>query len=479
MTNIPNIVLIICDAMRKDVLRIYGGRSIAPNIDGFCQEATAYPNAVAPAPWTIPSHASLFLGKSSSEHGVHESHDKKARDIVGFMQQAKGETIAERLRKEGYSTIGVSANRMLSVHPGFDRGFDFFTSNEEGTMTKADREIMRKASTYGRSVGTIIWYFLRRRKLGELFELYSAYRRTKARKKLLNFPKVKGGDGVVRTVIERSVEAPFFLFVNFLEMHDPYTRYEQRTSNKGGFPSVQIADLFDYKKIPNAEMSSIHAGYYRSVSYLDLFFGQLIAHLKKENLYENTLIIVTSDHGQALKEKGFFGHGTFLHDEILEVPLIVKYPKSTKITIGPGYQTLTDIPILMQSVVQGESRDVMSRRVVTAESFGTQNRPPILANDPAMSARIEDKRKIVDTPRKAVYKDGYKLVARWEDRTVEELTFEKKVLDPDQNRNLTDSLLEELEHLAKSVAAPVLSRAILEPEEESQLMENLRKLGYL
>ena len=486
MSDSPNIVLIIADAMRKDVLRAYNGTAETPHIDEFVKDSSIYKNCIAPAPWTLPSHVSFFTGKYASEHGIHETYDKKLLEILAEMRDFNSETIAEHLKKLGYSTLGFSSNWMLSLHKGFDRGFDYFYTIDEIGTTSEEKELFKRASVYGRNPSQVFRYLLLHGKFKELVKLYSAFRRTRAIKRTLQFPFVKGGDRLVKTITCGSFGKPFFLFANLIETHDPYTQYEQSPSNKVGFSSVQMADLYGVKTIPEQAIQEIRSRYYSSSKYFDLFFGKIINHLKEKGLYDNSLIILTADHGQALKEKGFYGHGTFLHDEIVEVPLIIKYPGGARHETGPQYQSLVDLPAIIKQVVNGgDTAELLNRQVVFSESFGANNKPPNSTDNERINiTKLNEVRRRVDVPRKAVYKDGYKLVVNWATGEVEEFTHNKKILDIQTDAKKLNELKEELSSFASSVKLAEMKpedRAVLETfskEEEEMITDRLRTLGY-
>ena len=122
----PNIIIIVADTMRLDALSVYNNKINTPAVDLFSRNSIIYNNAIAPAPWTIPSHASLFTGKYASEHKIHESDEIKDSDLNISMNHNKFPTIAEKLNKDGYNTLGISANVNIVPGGGFDKGFNNF-----------------------------------------------------------------------------------------------------------------------------------------------------------------------------------------------------------------------------------------------------------------------------------------------------------------------------------------------------------------
>lgn len=441
MKDTPNVILIVFDTMRKDASSIYGGYPLTPNLEAFAKEAIVYDNCVAPSPWTTPSHASFFTGKYPSEHGIHETREKKVPQLIRAMNQVKTLTLPESFRKSGYNTIGFSANGNISPKSGFDLGFNVFQFFDEGGRVITDRRVLSEASSeLGLGAKEAAWDLLKRGKISKLMELYSVYRQTRRRMSLNDYPLIKAGDRIVQAFLDSSVEQPFFLFVNFMEMHEPYVRYEYE---KKYLPIM--LDLFKLKPIPNRVMQTIKRQYYLSVNALDTFFGYFIRYLKENGMYSNSLIIATSDHGQALKERGYYGHGIFLHDEIIDVPLLVKYPLGKQPNRSPGYQNLVHLPEMINATLEGGSIDqAITKDVSFSESYGYQNSLDFLSQVKHGAERM-DLLSYFETPRKAVYKDGYKLVINGKAGDIEEFSRLGKILDPRENRAALEPLVEELQ----------------------------------
>jgi len=479
LPQLPNVVLLVFDTMRRDALRAYGGTAATPNFDSFCGEAMVYPNCISPSPWTIPSHVSLFSGKYPSQHGVHETRDRKVIDLVGMPEGVKGKMLAESLKGMGYQTVGFPANPMLTAKPGFDRGFDSFSTNFKRVVSPEEAALVKEAVEEGKSKPRIVWKFVRRGQFGKLVKLYSSQRRISKYRKSFDYPRGKGGNLLLDRMRETKLEPPYFLFANFMETHDPYVEYELDVGNRGPFPSVGAADLYGYKTIGEEAMRLIKAGYYSSATRADECFGKLISLLKEKGVYENTLVVVTSDHGQALMENGYYGHGTFLHEEILAVPLLVRHPRGVKASVGEGYQNLVDIPSYILRAVEGETDpEALSTKVTFAQSFGTQQSPPAAA-DPESARKIADVRNRIDRPLKAVSKDGWTLLADGASGRVEGLFRGGKRADPKDHPSEVEAMMSEFGTLQDAAAAEQPVSAPLTQEEESSISERLRELGYL
>ncbi len=178
-----------------------------------------------------------------------------------------------------------------------------------------------------------------------------------------NFPYIKGSDIIVDQIMNSSYEQPFFLFINFMEAHEPSTKWEIGLIGE----KIQMLDISGKKIISSKRMNEIRERYMKSIHMLDKQFGRLLEYLKKMRMYENTMIIVTSDHGQALKEGRkvpYYGHGNFLYDEIIEVPLIIKFHGNRKIDVKNGNQSLVNLPGQIINAVEGNFDDFMTSEYV-------------------------------------------------------------------------------------------------------------------
>ena len=424
------------DTLRKDVLRAYGGGASSPNLDVLAADGVVYQNCIASSPWTAPSHASLFTGLLPSVHGVHESWDDKMLQVFGAMKSAPTEPLASYLASRGYETACYSANANLAPGSGFENGFGSFSlMNVE--PPEGSKQLLSMARSHGRTRREIMMNLLKQGKVGDLTRLYLEDRRLKREYKKMNFPMYKGGDRIVASLMARRLEQPFFLFVNLLEMHEPYLRGEP------GMEPKPVADLFGKRIVGKTMMEAIRRRYMGEVSAVDSFFGNILRWLKDSGVYDDSMVLATSDHGQSLKERGFYGHGTFLHDEILQVPLVVKYPGRRKPKAKPGYQPLHRVQEVVKDSLVGvhDGMSLTSDHAV-AESFGIPNGLESVSDAQEFAA----KRARFDRPRKAIYMKGTKLVVDGSDGVIEEFTKGGSPLEPgafsDELREMVGALRE-------------------------------------
>lgn len=302
-TSRPNIVFLVLDTVRRDHLSCYGyGRATTPNIDRLAADAVVYDHAVAAAPWTLPSHASFFTGLPPSRHHAHHEHLRLDPGHV---------TMAEHLDQLGYETIGVCNNPWVTPSIGMTQGFRTF------------HEIWREQVSRG---GFGLNVFVDPKKHG------MADAGAKAAMGLI--------DGWLG---KRSSNAsPFFLFVNLIEAHSFYdppeshrNRFTTRSLDRGGAARLNLA-FFRHAyadSLDPAETKEIVALYDGEIAYLDDQVGELLEMLRKRDLLENTLLIITSDHGEAFGDHELCGipltdHQLSVHGELLNIPLIIRYPKN-------------------------------------------------------------------------------------------------------------------------------------------------------
>jgi arylsulfatase A-like enzyme len=408
----PNVILIVCDTLRKDIMDLYGGPARMPNVRKLAREAMVYENAIAPAPWTFPSHVSLFTGLYPGQHGIHESKTMKMPQIVEAHLRSRHMTLAQYLRGEGYSTIGISANLMISKATGFDRGFDDFFTFTHSPWVQSD--IARRARNLGADMTQVALMLLKKGEATKMAKYGIEYLKIKISERSMNYPLKKGADVVNRKAMSMVRKKPFFLFLNYYEAHEPYKRFSDRETQD---------HLTGLKPMNKKKVAYLKKQYILEAEYLDSKIGKLMAWLMKKRMYDNSLIILTSDHGQAFNEHGFIYHGIYLYDEVIRVPMVVKYPGGRKLAKRPGYQSLVGVFNLVKDVIAGKATDITTDSVY-AESFGNAEFFP-----ESYMHRMWYVQKHYEKIRRAVYMDGYKLSVNGSDGIVEEFMQENRNVD--------------------------------------------------
>jgi len=283
----PNVVLITIDALRADHVGVYGEvAGLTPNIDAFAAEATRYDAAYAPSPWTLPSFGSIFTAVPPSECGLKTALVELTDWYIWEAKLADGPpVVAELLRRAGYTTAAVITNPFLAAERGFGRGFEHFR-NEDGS------------------------------ELGSLF--------TRA-------------DAVTENALSwlgMNRHRPFFLWLHYMEPHVPYNSPETPPELRAQYPRQWLTRrLHWYGEMRHADDETktryqefCRVMYREEVRYADKWVGRLLDELRKAGMYEDSLVVITSDHGEELFDHGEFEHGHAMHEEVLWVPLLVKWP---------------------------------------------------------------------------------------------------------------------------------------------------------
>ena len=313
----PNVLLITLDTLRADHVSSYGySRQTTPNLDRLAGEGVLFENAFATASWTLPTHASMMTGRYLYEHRAG-----------GSPLSGQFPTLAEVLSSSGYATAGFTANRdYCSAKSGLSRGFSTY---EDHFSNVAD---MVWHTYYGKMI------------LNQLPSI--GYYDVPGRKNALEVNREFLG------WLETNRGARFFAFLNYYDVHDPYI---PPASYQGKFaPQPTKGDLVNSilfprdftggKRLSDQEVQAQEDAYDECLAYLDNQLGSLFDRLKALGLLDNTLIIVTSDHGESFGDHGFYGHGNHLYRNLLHVPLIIRYPnkvpKARRVTEAVSLQSI-------------------------------------------------------------------------------------------------------------------------------------------
>ncbi len=310
----PNVLLIVLDTVRADHLGCYGYElPTSPVLDALADQATLYTGARATAPWSLPSHASLFTGLYSFEHGAHtqwvDVPDRQAtgadavkpKDLPDNVSPLPYDrpTLAEELKLVGYNTAAIMANDVfLDAHYGLDRGFDLYEVNR----TYADGVHQRVSS----------W-------------------------------------------LEQRDERPFFLFLNYMDAHVPYNPAPVARLNDNAIPDASgkvmgaiYSRLLSGETPPPTDLlDTLTAQYDRGIANLDAGLGQLFDTLKEQGLYDDLLLIITSDHGEFLGEHHLVAHSKDVYEPVMKIPLIIKQPGQQLGEVRDELVSLVHIPHLV------------------------------------------------------------------------------------------------------------------------------------
>ncbi len=294
----PDVIVYLIDALRPDHLGAYGyRRDTSPNLDAFAAGAVLFDNAIANSAWTRSAVASVFTGLYPRSHGVLGRDDALPPDAT---------TLAGLLRDAGYNTAAVATNGNVSPPFGFDTGFDSWEQLPE-QRTEAIHQYSDIATA---------------RALEWLAAIEGGATGT--------------GGGAAGNATGAAQRAPFFLYVHTTDPHEPYTppspfreRFVQ-PSDHGLFRPLQervdpalAADPTLTREQINLDFIDL---YDAEIAFNDAQFGILMDRLQEMGIYDDALIVVLADHGEAFLEHGKWGHGTSLYAEQINIPLLVKLP---------------------------------------------------------------------------------------------------------------------------------------------------------
>ncbi len=343
----PDIVLIVLDTQRADRLGAYGYKpDLTPNLDRFAEQSVVFEQAVSPAQWTIPSHASLFSGLYPTAHQVTQSSHSLSPEIPH---------LAEILDEMGYQTVGFCNNPLVGIlNNGFKRGFQAFYNyggafpSLPQTASRWPAPIARLTELYTqflRRISYPVQNFFGRSDLAFRLSLNSWT--TPLWSKLANFKgqnarSVRDVSRFLREQETKGEERPLFLFLNLMETHlpfwppgdvvdrvMPYFRHSKeareimRAWNREAYRwAAPLAE-------PLGELESrvLNDMYDAEVAYQDGYLGELFEVLNSRARRQDTLTIIVADHGDGLGDHQYFGHAFVAYEELVHVPLIVQWPR--------------------------------------------------------------------------------------------------------------------------------------------------------
>jgi len=317
----PNVLLLVLDTVRADAVDTGAGSSATPNLARLAASGVSFDRAVAPSPWTLPSHAAMFTGRSPGELSADWASPLDRRDP----------TLAETLSARGYLTAGFVANTpFCSRATGIDRGFAHY----EGYGFSLSDFVL--ASALGRRAFYSRWLT----KLGH-YRLY-------ARK-----PAEQVNGDFVDWLSQRDDNRPYFAFLNYFDAHHPYLpeppwdgHHPESTEQGRVFRDWWWEQKID---LPPETVARAERAYRDCVRGLDRQVGRLLDRLERRGELDNTLVIAVSDHGEHFGEHDLYLHGNSLYQPLLHVPLIVSHPG--RIPAGRRVATPVGIQSLAATIV--------------------------------------------------------------------------------------------------------------------------------
>ncbi len=284
----PNVILVMVDTLRADYLSCYGGDIKTPNLCRIAKDGTTY-QGFSHASWTKPATASLLTSTLPSTHVAMSKPSSLSPDLT---------LISEAMQSGGYTTGGIVSNVNLAESFGFAQGYDDYYYLAPDYIAGA-KESSSKLIIY--QVVRQIWLGIAK---GDNVYFNDFYQDSEV------------VNEVAFDWIDEHKDERFFLFLHYMDAHDPYFAHPYDGS---GIARVSMPE-------PEAEIAEEMKELYRGeIEYLDGNFGKLLTKLEAEGLYDNTVIVLTADHGEEFNEHGGFWHGLTLYDEQIHVPLLIKW----------------------------------------------------------------------------------------------------------------------------------------------------------
>ena len=334
-------LLVVLDTARADHFGPYGGRAATPAFDDLASRGAFAKNAVASAPWTVPSHASMLSGLLPFEHNVTGAAIHAAEGRLSSPRPAieglSDRWLPEVLRRSGYRTFAVSANPWITPAMGFDVGFDHF--EVVGMARIAPRGVKRK-----RRLRDSIPPAIRQRLKNAALYLRDAYR-----------GRDFGAADALRLLEEIGKKPrPFFGFVNIMEAHSLYLppgRYNSLSGLRrlrapgllrryyGG--EMVLSQNLGLTDVPEEALGVFRELYAGEVAYADAFLSELFSLLGPR--LDETVVIVTADHGENLGEEHLLGHQLSLDRRLLHVPMAIAGPVTPPSELGDDVFSLASL----------------------------------------------------------------------------------------------------------------------------------------
>ena len=311
MSNIKRIFLITVDCLRADHVGCIGGGNLTPNIDRLARDSLVFTRAFANGPGTNQSFPAILTSTYFLIHG-------------GLRLNPRCSTLAEVLRDHGFKTVAFHSNPFLSEILGWNKGFDEFYDFMD-TLKGASAFITRQqqAGLTGkltRFVASLLGASRSSKVQSLLKKVYFKFSK-------LEFPYLEGKELNKHVInwVEKNLDERFFLWMHYMDPHDPYIPPEEYLTE---FSSRK--DAFDFNlsvdtdNLSEEELSTLKRLYEGEVKYTDACIGEFLDYLEEKRLTDESLIVITADHGHAFMEHGRFAHAyDILYNEVIHVPLTI------------------------------------------------------------------------------------------------------------------------------------------------------------
>jgi arylsulfatase A-like enzyme len=375
----PNILLVVMDSVRASNTSLHGHENeTTPFLESLSQEATVYEQARSSGSWSLPSHTSLFTGYNVAEHGVVEPDDRIE----------SGHTIFETLRDDGYATAVFSENPWLTaVDTGLDAGFETTHGGQNLPFPDALDPVEFTAAE-----GQGEYQAFLRAALDDAHPVRSLFNGVYNKIAwdipwLLpgnvgaSAPASEYGDLFLEWSAER--DGPWAACINFMDAHAPYEPADDH--DRWGGEQLRTIQRnvekpvwsFHGGDVPWWQAEAMEALYDGCIKQIDVEVARLVDTLRQRGELDDTLLVVTSDHGEGFGEPSslkpdsrVIGHIEGIHEKLVHVPLVVKYPGQEDPERISGPATLTQFPEVVHGALADERRGFVPDSSVVVSSHG-------------------------------------------------------------------------------------------------------------
>lgn len=354
-----NVILLTIDCLRYDRCGFNGHhQNTTPKLDSISRESVVFDQAYATGPYTTESFPGIIAGQHSY-NGSYYGENPAWKAL-----RAEDDTVASQLQENGYETVATLSNPHLTEARNFDLGFDEFENLRTGGHDKADND-----EKEGLLVSRIYQFRERMRAHSSLVNLYTLpFILHRYKQSTSGWPTISGKSVIERFMsqLDSAAEKPFFGWAHLMDLHAPI--HPERV--RKGSLAPNISDFRHYSW-DAARASRIHEPRYNTLydsalRYVDEQIASLIEHLKERSLWEETILIVTGDHGEVLWDREeIYGHPRHhLYDELLHVPLLVRVPRQEHRRIGLPF-SLAWLHELISEAIEVDDGDFPSQSNTT------------------------------------------------------------------------------------------------------------------
>lgn len=454
----PSFLILVVDSMRADHVPVYGyARGLTPHMDRLAAEGVVFRQAYAQTSWTLPSVASILTSLYPSYHGATKRWETLAEDV---------HTLPELLKQQGYATAAFSVNPYISRTYGLHQGFDaVYQANQPERHSFLPFVLGFKA--YTRLEGRVLPLLKHLRV--PLFTLFGL-----EEEKWANCRSDRTINQALTDWLAAQQRRPFFAYVHYMCPHYPY------------FPpgearlEWQMQVLLQGLQVPEEQRRELLAVYDKTITYSDTLIGDVVSQLQRQQRYDDTVVMVTADHGEEFYDHQGWIHGETLYNEVIKVPLLVRFPP-----LVPR-QRVVETPVMLVDLLP----TVLAVAGVPVEHFihGVNLLPTLAGELSAGQAYSELIGRVSDPKAQQVFatliRHGRKFI-RTVDRSVSQVQSELYDMaeDAGEQHNIwpmqTDTAQQRWEDALKTFAAPGRryrgERAVL----SEKMKQRLRALGYI